>query len=482
MADYAFIVGLENYIANGLPAVQYAENDANAMAEALTALGFVIDTLLLSRDATKTIIEHKLKELFEILTAEDRFLLYYAGHGWAIPGHTILTCADTSKRDFEGTGIKFSWIMERFDESECTRAMLFLDACHSGAVNLKSERGIVDHMDEKEVREFFNAAEHKVCFAACKFSQKSISTGTLKHGVWTHQLLRALRGEDSKALTNKKYLTAHSLQDFLSVTVPIAVRAARSDEPKQTPVMYGSLTNDFEIADLAPLIDGKKASAPVNSTFKTAVYSFSESVQVRSLSGFKPNHKVPKEASEYVSNWIAGIADDDVKERVNARFQEIKAALGLKRREIDVVEDRIITKDFEYSIWCSQDPESPGEAVFQEQLSSVTTEMLFDPDLNDIFDATFDEMVLSLKKKINVNDLIDVIEDLDDPEVTVSYEPGEGSCIVTLRKTKVELFVTDTSVRITVRAKTNPQGLVAAFTDSRAKMIELAGPSVRLLN
>jgi hypothetical protein len=169
--------------------------------------------------------------------------------------------------------------MERFDESDCSRAMFFLDACHSGAINLKSERGIVDHMDEKEVRKFFDAAEHKVLFAACKFSQKSISAPPLKHGVWTHQLLRALRGEDSKALVKRKYLTASSLQDFWAVTVPIAVRAVRSDELKQTPVMYGSLTNDFEIADLTPLIDGKKASASANPAFKSAGYSFSENVQ-----------------------------------------------------------------------------------------------------------------------------------------------------------------------------------------------------------
>lgn len=483
MSDYAFIIGLEHYIADGLPAVQYAENDANAMAEALKELGFAVDTLLLSKDATKTAIEHKLKELFDILSDNDRFLLYYAGHGWAIPGHTILTCADTSKRDFDGTGIRFSWIMERLDESACTRAMFFLDACHSGAVNLKSERGIVDHMDEKEVRAFFEAAEHKVCFAACKFSQKSISAGTLRHGIWTHQLLKALRGEDRKALTRSKYLTAHSLQDFLSATVPIVVKAVRSDEPKQTPVMYGSLTNDFEIADLAPLINSKQAAAPANPVFKGAVYSFSESTQVRSLSGFKKGrHTVPREVAEYASDWIGSIANDDVKERVNERFQEIKSALALKRKDIEVVDDRIITKDFEYSIWCDQDSEEPDVAVFHEALSSVSPEMLANPDLNELFDDTFSEMILSTKKKIDVDAIIDTIEELEDPGVTVSYDAGDKGCIVTVHATKTELFVTDTSVRVVLQTRTNPQGLVAAFTESRQKMIELAGPSVRLLN
>jgi hypothetical protein len=57
MSDYAFIIGLEHYIADGLPRVQYAENDAQAIAEALKELGFIIDTVILSKNATKTIID-----------------------------------------------------------------------------------------------------------------------------------------------------------------------------------------------------------------------------------------------------------------------------------------------------------------------------------------------------------------------------------------------------------------------------------------
>ena len=62
-------------------------------------------------------------------------------------------------------------------------------------------------------------------------------------------------------------------------------------------------------------------------------------VPVRSLSGFKSHHKVPKEVSDYHPNWVRGIAQKNVEERVNERFQAIKAALGLKRREIKVVDD-----------------------------------------------------------------------------------------------------------------------------------------------
>jgi hypothetical protein len=113
--------------------------------------------------------------------------------------------------------------------------------------------------------------------------------------------------------------------------------------------------------------------------------------------------------SEYVSNWIIGIARNDIEERVKERFQEIKTALSLKRKEIEVVEDRILTQHFEYAIWCEQDPDSAGAAVFHEELSAVSPERVFDADFNEVFDTTFDEMVLSPQKKIDVESLIDAI-------------------------------------------------------------------------
>src|ERR1700679_1492626 len=95
MADFALIFGIENYLTSGIGKVRFAEADANAIAEALSALGFTIDCILLSQQATKTMMEHKISELFESLQADDRVLLYYAGHGFAEVGNTVLSCSDS---------------------------------------------------------------------------------------------------------------------------------------------------------------------------------------------------------------------------------------------------------------------------------------------------------------------------------------------------------------------------------------------------
>lgn len=482
MADYAFIIGIEEYIGDSLPKVRYAEADAKEMAAALEKLRFTVDTLLLSKDATKTNIEHKLSALFETLTKNDRLLLYYAGHGFAAVGHTVLSSAETTSKAIEKTGVSLEWIMKELDKTPCTKWMFFLDACHAGAVNLHNERSVTDTMSEKEIKQFFEEADHKVCFAACKFSQKSLSASALKHGVWTYHILKSLRGEEDKALMNGKYLTAQSLQDYLQKTVPVEVKKLLTPDAKQTPVMYGSLTNNFEIADLGTLIAAQNASSHANAAYRSAEYQFAETVSVDSLIGFKRGHTVPTEVNSYTQSFVERAGAPDVEERVKERFAEIKKALSLTRTEIQKEDDRIITKDFEYAIWCEQDNNDPGDAIIYEKLSGVSPDALEDDDLNEMFDSSFDEMVLTPKKKINVDSVIDAIEALRSKEVLVEYDPDCKACVIRLRETDIEFEVRPTSVIVRVSDKTNPVGLIEAFASTRRRLVELAGPTMRLLS
>lgn len=268
MADYAFVIGIENYIGNSLPKVRYAEADALDMQEALQDLGFEVEPLLLSLNATKASIEHKLSALFQALTKNDRFLLYYAGHGFAEVGHTVLSSAETTTKAIEKTGVSLAWNMQEINETPCTKWMFFLDACHSGEINLHNERSVTDGMSDAEIKQFFDAADHKVCFSACKFSQNSHSATAIKHGIWTNQLLKAFRGEESGALLFGKFLTAHTLQDFLHETVPVEAKALLKPDIKQDPVMYGSLTNNFQIADLSAMIAARIAAKPTNESYR----------------------------------------------------------------------------------------------------------------------------------------------------------------------------------------------------------------------
>jgi uncharacterized caspase-like protein len=481
MADYALIVGIEQYMTTGLTAVRFAEADAKAVAEALEGLGFQVDCVLLSHHATKNMVEHRISELLESLTKNDRFLFYYAGHGFAEVGNTVLSCSDSILKKIGDTGIRMSWLLERVDASECERAMFFLDACHSGATNLKSERSVLDTMSGDEIKNYFAKAEHKVCFAACKFNQTSLSSGKLKHGIWTYYVLKALRGEVKAALHAGRFLTAMKLQDYLQTEVPLAAKVARTDSHKQTPIIYGSQTGEFHIADLKELFDKKEEAASADGAQATARFRTEEEIAVKQLSGFERHYTVPKEVADFAERFIQKIAAGDIKERVENRAKQVRSALGLKRTGIRVEDDRIITDDFEYSIWCEQNPSDAGEAIFYEELSSVSPAAYANPAFEELFSASFDQMILHPSKPIDVSHVIDALEALDSEHITIDYPTNAKRCTIRIAGSSTKLIVTKDSVKVFSDQQLSPNELIDALRETRHQLKQLAGATVLVL-
>jgi uncharacterized caspase-like protein len=481
MADYALIVGIENYLTTSITPVRYAEADAQAVATALIELGFEVDCLLLSHQATKNILEHHLSELLDSLTKDDRFLLYYAGHGFAEVGNTILTCSDSVLKKVGDTGIRMSWILKQIDESECERAMLFLDACHSGATNLKSDRSVLDTMSGAEIKEYFAKAEHKICFAACKFNQTSISSGKLKHGIWTYYLLKALRGEVKVALQGGRFLTATKLQDYLQTEVPLAAKAARTDGHKQTPIVFGAQTGEFHIADLKELFDKKEQVASGDASYATAAFKVADEIPVKQLSGFERGHTVPNQVAGFAERFIQRIAAGDVSERVEEWAKRIRTTLGLKRPEVRVEDDRIITDHFEYSIWCEQNPSDAGEAIFYEELSSVSPSMLSEPAFEELFSNSFDQMRLHPVKGIDVTFVIDSLEALDSEHIKIDYPASAKVCTIQIVGSSTKLLVTNDTVTVSSDQKLSPNELIDSFRETRQELKKLAGTTVLVL-
>jgi hypothetical protein len=481
MADYAFIVGIENYIENSLPKVPYAEADATEMAEALKHLGFEIDTLLLSKSATKTNIEHKLTALFETLTKNDRFLFYYAGHGFAEVGHSVLSSAETVSKAPSKTGVSLQWIMDELNETPCTKWMFFLDACHSGEIHLHNERSVVDTMSDAEIKQFFGEADHKVCFASCKFSEKSHSAIKIKHGIWTNQLLKALRGEEAAALLHGKFLTATTLQDYLNQTVRVVIKNLLTTNPKQTPVIYGAFSSNFEIADFTAIVNARRAASPDNTAFKDAEYVYTTNTPIKSLPGFEKRHTVPKEVNSYTRGFVERCAVPLVEEKIKLRFSKIKDYFGYLRAEITPYDDYIVTKDFVYRILVEQDEEDPGYANICEMLTDVSPEALVGEKLNEFFDTSFDEMRLSLPKKVRIEDIIDRIQGLKSSQITVDYDPNYASCDITVGGSGARLVVKEDTLTIYSVVKKSPHQLVNALKDMQGRVAQLAGPTAFMI-
>jgi len=418
---YALLIGVEEYLdKDHLTRVAYAEADVASIRHALLELGYGDDEIivLLGERATKTSIEHEIRMLVEeTLNSEDSLLVFFAGHGLGVGRTTYLLCRDTRRRDIEATGIDLSDLVRELRRSPCVRLQLYLDCCHGEFVNDPTERGLVSQMAEEDLERALRGAEHFACFSACRFNQKSHSSGRLEHGIWTYHLVQALTGQVPAILAHDKFLTASSLQDYLSEQVPLTVRDTFTTRKNQTPWYSGSQARDFLVADLSPITARKAAAAAAKSNgVKDFVFRRENRVAVSRLSGFKPGvHKSPKWGGEGTEVWVAKIAHDDIEADIARVHERIRTNLGYTRRQIVILPTEggygsIWTPDFQYTISVGLDDDFT-QALFTRELTDIRTlDVILDEGFIETFNGSFEAIRVSVRNRVKIEDLIDKLE------------------------------------------------------------------------
>jgi uncharacterized caspase-like protein len=102
------LIGIETYQKQGISSVQFAQADAAAMKDVLLQdLGVPAEniTVWLDSEATKSVFENDLPYLIRQLSPGDRFIFFYAGHGFYANGTNRLTTWDTHPGNLAGTTV-----------------------------------------------------------------------------------------------------------------------------------------------------------------------------------------------------------------------------------------------------------------------------------------------------------------------------------------------------------------------------------------
>jgi hypothetical protein len=271
----AFVVAVETYQGGNISPVEFAEADAVAVSESLKYSGVKEDDIvvLLSATATKTTVESKLKTFMRGVNENDQLFFFYAGHGFSENGSNYITCHDTQPEDASNSSISLQNLFQQLRVSPCRRIILFLDSCHSGAPIFDGMRHLFARRSDSELQELVANDQYCIAFASCKSDESSYSKPDLSHGVWTYHLVRALRGEDSSALKDNRFLTGLTLQEFLFRSVQATIKSMFSGQRVQTPCMFGNLTQDFLIADFAQGTGTPLTGWPEMTTDEWSVYS-----------------------------------------------------------------------------------------------------------------------------------------------------------------------------------------------------------------
>lgn len=253
-SNKAVVVGVSDYRAPivKLPAVAA---DVREIAKVLQSKDGAFPksgtVVLADRQASKAAIESALSAAFGASTSDTVFI-YLAGHGAVEADEYYFIPHDANVNDLAGSAVLLNWIKDQFDQCSSERLFLWLDCCHSGGIlkkrSLNDETSIV-----KRTLEVIRG-HGRIILAACTAEQSAYENATLGHGVFTHALLRGLKGEAEY----HGEVTPTTLFDFID-------REIGSD--RQRPMMFGHMTGRIVLMHYAnrqpAKLSGNKATAKV---------------------------------------------------------------------------------------------------------------------------------------------------------------------------------------------------------------------------
>ncbi|QLE43328.1 hypothetical protein FD723_24670 [Nostoc sp. C052] len=212
---WLMLVGVNQYQDDGLPSLSYSTVDCQGLAEALidAAAQFTQTEVKIYHDFAPQppSLENILTSLRQITTAAQSFdtiLFYFSGHGIVEPNtqQAFLCLADTQKSDLQNTALALQELLLLLGNSGAQNQLVWLDACHSGGMTLKSTtiEPLLNATPKMVEVLQQNATKSKGFYAllSCDTNQQSWEFPELGHGVFTYYLIKGLQGEavDSQGL------------------------------------------------------------------------------------------------------------------------------------------------------------------------------------------------------------------------------------------------------------------------------------------
>jgi hypothetical protein len=448
----AFVVGIEHYQKRGgptLPSVDFAHNDANEFADAISGIyqGDQLDIVVnLDSDATLGNLQYGLKQAIQSLGADDLFIFYYAGHGFHDSQGNRITAWDTHAGGLDGTTLSLREILiDPLGRSPCQRALIFIDACATKLNNSIHARDVLTAFDKNELKMFLNSATYCATFLSCEPGQKSYPSNEHQHGLWTYFLLKALRGESEEALGHNRHLTDISLRDYLQVAVRNYVTKSMTVSEVQKPCAFINASNTFSIRYIPePTITVSDAS-DLTAIRLVAKKEYLESVKtgsIKSLPGFnRKTHFVPTYKSESATTFIRTLIGDQIDEEIQNYYQSIKSELGLRHKEVDQScgdgEGSIDTDYFRFSVEVHQHSEDFADYELVRRLILRNGWEAKSKEIDLIFGKMFELVVIEVKPDANdYDELVDMFENLeeqhggtledDEPNTRITYISQDG--------------------------------------------------------
>jgi hypothetical protein len=202
---YALVIGISKYQYGKeldkplddkeFPNLRLADKDAQDFATFLKEYGFIPESVrsLLNEKATLRNIKIELNQLGHLCERSDNplVIVYFSGHGWADGEHHYLIPYDGERDQLRVTALANREFNEYLN-LQTNRLVVFLDACHAGAMGKEGEKGGLQQYD---FRKDLGAGDGRYFIASCEPGQKSYEWEEKGNSIFTSHLLQLLKCE-----------------------------------------------------------------------------------------------------------------------------------------------------------------------------------------------------------------------------------------------------------------------------------------------
>ncbi len=232
---WAVIVGIASY--DHMPVLRFTDDDAYRIYAFLKSPegGALPDEqieLLIDESATRQNIVEAMTQTFRQAGADDLILFYFSGHG--LPGAFLPI-------DYDGLNQKLfhQQVSNILKNSSAKFKICIADACHSGGLfamrSPDARTTLSSYYDQ-----LAEAKSSTALIMSSKSDETSLEASGLRHGVFSHFLIRALKGEADQ--NQNKIVSIQELFNFVYKNV----RAYTGN--LQSPVLRGSYDPDMPVS------------------------------------------------------------------------------------------------------------------------------------------------------------------------------------------------------------------------------------------
>lgn len=207
---WAFVVGVSKFARPGID-LKYSAKDARDLASYLVKeANFAPDhvKLLVDEQATKERVLAELgdKWLPRLAHPNDLVLIFISTHGSPsqadLEGLNYLVMHNTDPGSLYATGLPLSDLAAAVKHRvHSNRVVLIIDACHSGAADTAKGLGRVGNVDSASLAQ----GTGQLIICSSQPNQVSWESKRYPNGVFTHQLIEALRAQSGKVTLSQAF-------------------------------------------------------------------------------------------------------------------------------------------------------------------------------------------------------------------------------------------------------------------------------------